>query len=57
MENAPEEGTDIRGEGRTAPLTAVELFVQREEKLTERKASISLIESQLVENPEGNVRS
>lgn len=37
-------------------MTAVELFVQREEKLAKKKESIAAIVSQLMENPEGNVR-
>lgn len=36
-------------------LTAVDLFVQRQEKLMKKKESIALVASQLVENPEGNV--
>jgi hypothetical protein len=39
------------------PLTAVELFVQREEKLVKKKEAIALIQSQLMKNPEGDVRS
>lgn len=39
-----------------AALTAVELFVQTEERLAEKKETISLVGSQLMENPEGNVQ-
>ncbi len=36
-------------------LTPEELQLQLVEKLTQKKASISLVVSQLMENPEGNV--
>ncbi len=51
-EKRDEEGQ----EERSAPLTAAEQFIQREEKLLKKKESMSLVVSQLMANPEGNVR-
>ena len=57
-----EAGVDVEGEegekDEEEPprvLTAAELLAECEEKLAKKKESISLIESQLVENPEGSV--
>ena len=37
-------------------LTTADLFSRRQEKLDEKKESIAFIASQLMENPEANVR-
>lgn len=50
-EKRDEEGQ----EERSAPLTAAEQFIQREEKLLKKKESMSLVVSQLMANPEGNI--
>ena len=54
-EKVEEGGGEEEGEESSVPLTTVELFVQREEKLAKKKESIAAIVSQLMENPEGNV--
>ena len=62
MESSPspaEETCCDDKEGEKDPpkvLTAAELLMQREEKTATKKESISVAVSQLMEDPEGNVR-
>jgi hypothetical protein len=48
-------GSTVKSSITTKPQNAVEVFVSREQKLTEKKTIIAVSANKILENPEGNI--